>query len=228
MPYFIVASQRNFDSIGPARGERRGSLLSFLGSFWENCMSLLSAVDLPDVELLKIWNLGRQESKRAGASLAGLLQGLKSGHLFLSVPTPLIRGIYDSLAEPGITLPYRGAEEALRTGIVVMSPKEVEKVGGLSAIKERGQQFRYYLGEIVETPAYGHVGVSRCWRMKVSSPELKTLRYSYGLPDKIDGKHGFSIEIAHRRSGVLGKNDISRSADTSDLGKERTWENLLD
>lgn len=171
-------------------------------------MSILSEIDSPQLPLLKLWNIGRHIDKQANVKLSGILQQLKSGHLFLSVPTPFIRGVFDSLSEPGISLPYHTPDESLKTGIIVMSPAEVAEIGGSSKITERGQQFQYALGKLIDMPTPKKSGISHCWCFTVNAPELKALRRSYGLSP--EPEHGFLIEIAHRRTGVLYSNDTSK------------------
>jgi hypothetical protein len=170
---------------------------------------MLSVTGLPDESHFLLWAYGNEPEKRATVELSGLLQASGLGYLLLSVPTAMVRGVFDAMHEPGITLP---AEiDGIRAGIVVMTPDELESIGGPSKISERGKTFRYQLGELQETPAKGWPGISTCWHLRVKSPELAKLRKSYGLPDKVEGQSDFSIVVACRKVGVLASNAVSKS-----------------
>lgn len=169
---------------------------------------LLSVNGLPPESHFKLWQIGNSVEKRAGTELSGLLQVIGSGYLVLSVPTSLVRGVFDALIEPGITLP--SAVDGMRACIIVMTPSELESIGGASNVSERGKSFHYQLGELVETPAKGWPGISTCWHLRVKSPELTKLRRTYGLPDKLEKGSDFSIVVACRKVGVLAANAKSK------------------
>lgn len=170
---------------------------------------MLSVNDLPPESHFLLWTYGNDAEKRAAVELNGLLQASSTGYLLLSVPTALVRGVFDALHEPGIMLPAQ--VDGLRAGIVVMTPEELESVGGASKVSERGKPFKYQLGDLQETPAKGWPGISTCWHLRVRSPELSKLRRSYGLPEKVEGRSDFSIVVACRKVGVLSANAVSKA-----------------
>lgn len=176
-------------------------------------MSLIETTDLPDVRHLKLYEQVKDLEKRAAVRMSGLLQATNSGHLIVGVPTALVRGIFDAMDEPGISLPASVDGGALRAGIVVMTPEELEAVGGPGKITERGKQYPYQLGELVEAPARNWPGVSACWHLRIKSPELGKLRRTYGLPTKLTGDSDLSIVVACRKSGVLAANATSKSTE---------------
>jgi len=186
-------------------------------------MSLLFTVDIPDYRHLLLYDVVSCPEKRAEVKMTGLLQVTSSGYLIIGVPTALVRGIFDAMHEPGISLPNAVDEGALRAGIVVMTPAELEQAGGSDYISERGKNFTYYLGGLKETQAIGWPGVSTCWHMKIKSPDLGKLRRSYGLPTKVEGDSDFSIVVAVRKTGVLAGNAASKVMKQKDSQKLPSW-----
>lgn len=174
-------------------------------------MSVISVTGLPSTDIFELYAYGTNAEKRAAAKLSGLLQVISSGYLILAVPTALIRGVFDALDEPGISLPSSIDNGAVRAGIVVMTPSEIESLGGATKITERGRAFSYSLGDLVEAPAIRWPGVAKCWHLKVKSPELGQLRRSYGLPTLIAGESDFSIVVACQKTGVLAATSTSKS-----------------
>jgi hypothetical protein len=150
-------------------------------------------------------------------ALSGELYGSSKGALLLSVPNSLVRGAFSALDENGLVLPNQGKFNA---HIIVMTPEEVSKIGGLAKITERGKHFHYNLGPLHEGPITNSFDFSKVWFLSVASPELAQFRKTYGL-DSGPGKHGFNIVIALRKLGVLGRNEISKLAaeDTLPGGK---------
>jgi hypothetical protein len=174
-------------------------------------MSLISTTDIPDIKQLQLYTAVKDLEKRSAVRMSGLLQATKSGHLIVGVPTALVRGVFDAMAEPGISLPNSVDGGALRAGVVVMTPDELESIGGPDKVTERGKQFPYHMGELEETPARNWPGVTVCWHLRIKSPELGKLRRTYGLPTKLSGSNDFSIVVACRKSGVLAANSTSKS-----------------
>jgi len=172
---------------------------------------LLQLNDLPDPRHFLLYEACRDEEKRAAVQLSGLLQATSSGYLIVGVPAALVRGVFDALHAPGISLPAAIDGGALRAGIVVMTPDELKSIGGRESVTERGKQYSYQLGDLEETPARDWPGVSTCWHLRIKSPDLGALRRSYGLPSKLEGDCDFSIVIACRKVGVLTSNAISKS-----------------
>jgi len=160
------------------------------------------------------WMMGKQAA--AGESITYSLTGLfyvttvNGKHWgLLSAPAALVRGLLDAMHEPGMTpLVHKGR---LLSHIVVMSPSEIEAVGGPDRLKaDRGKPFRYTIGRLVSfEPAWP--GVSRCWALRIHSPELQQLRRTYGLSGLPDGGRGeFRILVGIRKRGVTGRNAISK------------------
>jgi len=186
-------------------------------------MSLISVTDQPSSDFLKLYTDVKDKEKRAAVQMAGLLQATKGGHLIVGVPAALVRGVYDAMSEPGISLPTSVDGGALRAGIVVMTPSELESVGGASKVSERGKQYPYTLGDLVEVSARGWPGVSACWHLRIKSPELGKLRRSYGLSTKLEGDSDFSIVVACRKSGVLASNATSKATSDEKSQKLPDW-----
>jgi len=186
-------------------------------------VSLISTFDFPDYRNFLLYDAVKDEEKRAEVRLSGLLQVTSGGYLLVGVPTALVRGVFDAIHEPGICLPSAIDGEFLRAGIVVMTPEELEDVGGADEISERGKTFTYHLGGLEEAPAKGWPGVATCWHLRIKSPELSKLRRSYGLPTRIEGVSDFSIIVACRKVGVLATNGKSKVTSQPNGQKLPAW-----
>jgi len=147
-------------------------------------------------------------------SLAGRLVGSKSGWIVLEVPMALVHGAFDALHEPGVEMPPAFSDyENYKAHISVMRPDEVEQIGGLDKITERGHFFHYTLGPIQTVEPAGWAEMSKVWFIKVKSPELEKLRKSYGLSARPkDNEFDFHITIGVRRKNVLRANDVAKAA----------------
>jgi hypothetical protein len=148
-----------------------------------------------------------------GTELVGKLYKSNSGWILLKVPNAFVRGIFDSMDEPGIELPPRDSEEdqRLNAHISVMRPEELESIGGPNNVTERGRDFRYTIGKMKSFNPRGWAAMSKCWVMEVKSPELEKLRKSYGLTAiPGDGGYPFHITVAVRRAKVLQENEIAK------------------
>jgi hypothetical protein len=157
-------------------------------------------------------------SKQAGDAvlsyaMQGKLYASSSGWLLLSVPNALVRGVFDSLSEPGIELPPSGPnEDRLNAHISVMRASEIESIGGIDKISERGHAFHYTLGPLRTCVPDGWDEMSKVWFLEVRSPELERLRKSYGLSALPNGgKYAFHISVAVRRKHVLRENEVSKA-----------------
>lgn len=140
-------------------------------------------------------------------AFSGILYLSSSGWLLLSVPNQFVRGAFDALHERGLELPT-DERNRLNAHISVMSPEEIETVGGPEEITERGHQFSYSLGPLRTVEPSNWKGVSRVWYITVDSPELRELRRSYGLTPL---RKGFDhhITIAIRRTTTKTANVVT-------------------
>lgn len=194
-------------------------------------MSLIRAVDGPDPRLQAAYDYafnhvkacqeldrcvltkaGDAEPPATSFSLSGRLYASKSGWILLSVPNAVIRGLFDAIDEPGIELPYH-TDGSLNAHISVMRPAEIEGIGGVDAVSERGHTFHYTLGRLKTVEPAGWGEMSRVWFVEVYSPELQTLRKTYGLtPLPNDNKFQFHITVATRKKKILQNNDVRKAA----------------
>lgn len=160
----------------------------------------------------------------ASPKLAGRLYLSKTGWLLLSVPNALLRGLFSALNEPGVELPYH-TDGTLNAHISVCRKEEVERAGGPEAFeKDRGRVFHYQLAQVETVEPSSWDGVSRVWMVRVKSPELETLRKSYGLTAlPKNNEHAFHLTFAVRRTNVLRANDVAKAAafDVSALPPDR-------
>ncbi len=154
--------------------------------------------------------------------LTGRLYFSRSGWLMLSVPNAVGRGFFDALSIVGAELPLNSSGQ-YNAHISVMSPDEVEKLGGGDKITERGHDFHYTTGPVKEVAPGTWEGVSKVWYVTVESPELRNLRKSYGLEPYYNG-HDFHITFAIKRTGVERNNDVSKVTSHFDVeqGRERS------
>ena len=170
-----------------------------------------------------LYNIGNaygwlaKSSKTASAEyhLSGRLYLAKSGWLLLSVPNALVRGVFDAMSHAGAELPLAGTlnvpnvdKDLLNAHISVLTSDEVASVGA-NKINERGHSFRYSLGPVKEITPKNIDGVSKLWVIQISSPELSTLRKSYGL-SALPKDEPFHITVAVRKRNVLRDNDVSK------------------
>lgn len=134
----------------------------------------------------------------------------------LAVPFDLIRGVNSALGIPGISLPdpsrsingmVGGPSQGsgsldVYSEICVIPSDEMEVVD--MDIRERGKEFRYGLGPVVEITNNRSVDVEKKWAIKITSPELQAVRRSYGLPSLpvIGGVSGFTCVVAQKTRGV--------------------------
>lgn len=164
---------------------------------------------------------------KAGAAvkthaLSGELYASSSGWMLLAVPNALVRGAFDALDENGAELPLHNGK--LNAHCSVFRPEEVDQIGGIGKITERGHHYHYTLGPVKEVQPAGWDAMSRVWFIEIESPELQQLRKSYGLSAlPKDGKHPFHVTIGVRRKHVLRTNEVSKAAEAERLvASERT------
>ena len=151
------------------------------------------------------------EAPETAQALMGTLYLSKSGWLLLSVPNALGRGAFDALGEQGVELPIQGSTGQYNAHITIMSPDDIEQIGGPDRITERGHQFHYTTGPIKTVKPAGWADVERVWFIDVHSPELERLRRSYGLSSLPNNdKHRFHITIGVRKKKVLGRNTVQK------------------
>lgn len=137
----------------------------------------------------------------------GQLYGAQSGWLLLRVPNALAIGAFRALNEPGLVLPSHG-KLPFNAHISVMTKEEVDSIGGLDKINERGKSFGYSLIGADSVQATDRDGAySRYWYLQVRSASLAALRRTYGLPEP---QVPFHVTIAARPRMVLRQNGISK------------------
>ena len=189
-------------------------------------MSLLSVDDRPPVIDRLHYRAGEiigtffKEAADAtpAYNLAGTLYLSPSGYVLLQVPNALVRGTFAAMHEAGAELPPSGPDGKMNAHITVFHPEDLEAIGGPDKVTERGKQFRYSIGRLMEVEPDGWADMAKVWFLKVHSPELQALRRSYGLSSlPKDGKYDFHITVAVRRKKVLGRND-SRKGELSGAG----------
>jgi acylphosphatase len=139
-------------------------------------------------------------------ALAGRLQAGPSGNLELTVPSSLIKGVFDALDEPGAEFVVRN--NRTECAIKVMTKEEISKLGGVSHISERGHSYHYTLGPIVELPATGDY--DKLWAISIKSDDLEKIRKSYGL--ETSPQLGFYIPVGCKKKRVTEDNSVSKLA----------------
>jgi len=167
------------------------------------------------------------DAELAGYPFSGMLYATPENWVLLSVPNALVRGAFDAMDEPGIELPPDSERLGrLNAHVSVMRPKEIEQIGGIDRITERGHRFNYQIRPVYTVKPAGWTEMERCWFIRVDSPELEKLRKSYGLsPIPDEGSKPFHITLAVRRKGVLGPNEKAKGPDVPRLSPENlAWE----
>ena len=139
-------------------------------------------------------------------AMSGELYLANTGWIFLAVPNALVRAVFATMVEPGISLPTR--DGALQAHISVMRPAEIEQLGGPGKLaNDRGKRYRYSLGRMKTVEPHNDDQISRVWFLEVHRPELNALRNSYGLPTP---KYPYHITVAVRRKNVLRATEVSK------------------
>lgn len=138
--------------------------------------------------------------------LEGRLVLLGSGYLVLSVPNAIVLGAYRALSSPGLMLPFYDGK--LNAHCTVLSPAEVEQIGGPEKITERGKSFKYRLGTVQSRAL--NKDYAKVYYFTVTSPELSLLRRTYGLSSEPD--FPFHITVAYRKPSVLYTNSVTKVA----------------
>ena len=142
-------------------------------------------------------------------AMTGRLYKSPKGFILLSVPNAIVRGVYDTLDEPGVELPPTMGDRQLNAHITVMRPEEIDG----DKVTERGHSYHYTLGPLKEVTPAGWKDMSKAWVIQVKSPELEKLRKSYGLTKlPHDGEYPFHITVAVRRKNVLNPGDVAKAA----------------
>ncbi len=164
-------------------------------------MSILTRMDNPVTPQLYEAGLKYAADGEVAYHLVGTLQ-FSDDRLIVAIPNAFVNGLFKQLGEHGIEPVKEGGR------IEVMSPDEVQAIGGADKISERGKQYTYTLGRFIVTEP-DLPGVSHLWFMRVHSPDLQTLRKSYGL-SSLPSNADLRICVAIRRRGVLGRNETSK------------------
>lgn len=181
-------------------------------------MSLISVRDGPRFADRVALAAGAAMVKNAAAaatsySLTGTLYLSQSGWLLMSVPNALARGVFAAIDEHGVELPPSEHGQGFNAHVTVMSPQDIEKLGGPARITERGKQYRYTLGRLKEVVPDDWPGVLKVWYVAVYSPDLQALRRSYGLSSlPHDGEYEFHCTVAVRRRGVLATGETVKAS----------------
>jgi len=135
----------------------------------------------------------------ATGRMSGELKLSSSGWALLDVPNSFVRGVFDSMDEPGISLPISSefGSGKLNAHVSVMDKDEVDDAGGPTVVRASdGRAFRYQLGPMkVVKPKRG--SWKRVWYITVNSPELEAFRKEHGLsarPNK--NKFDFHVTVA--------------------------------
>lgn len=151
------------------------------------------------------WQAGQQlaakeadDAKPSYAMVGTLYVPNSGGGVFLSVPNALVRGVFASLHEPGVRLPPRGdADNSLDANIQACSREELSMIGGADRIRERGKQFSFSLGRLIEVEDPGTWSrMRKVFMLTVHSPALQAWRRSLGLSAKPhNGNYPFHIAV---------------------------------
>lgn len=178
-------------------------------------MSILSVTDGVGFTDRLFLAVGGRLVKEAGTpepafNLRGTLYLSDRGWILLTVPNAMVRGMFQAMHEPGTELPF-DKDGGLNAHISVFRPEELESLGGPDHVTERGKTFTYTVGRVYSVEPGGWAEMSKVWYLKVHSPELQTLRRSYGLsPLPNDGKYDFHITVAVRKKHVLHTNEVRK------------------
>lgn len=112
------------------------------------------------------------------------------------------------IPEPGVEPPSTFG----RYKVLVMTPDELDSIGGPDVVEERGRHFDFRLGP-VEVVKNLYPGWQKAWVLRIYSESLKRLRNSYGLPSLPDSVRGFFAVVGVQRKGVLSPRSKNTKVD---------------
>jgi hypothetical protein len=145
----------------------------------------------------------------------GRLYASASGWILLSTPNAIGRGVFDTLQEPGLELPPGPSGGPYSAHVSVIRDSELEALGGVDAISERGHSFPFSVGHLMKITNPDWKEMSVVYALEVHSPALEQLRRSYGLPSlphKGGKEFPFHLTVAVRRKNVLYDNGIAKQS----------------
>lgn len=124
-------------------------------------------------------------------TLKAKLEQADDGFVYLKIPDEVIDGIFELIKEDRKSKPpsKKGAH------VSVMYADELDED---QKIKEVGEEFEFTLGDVMTVEPEGWDSMERVWFVAIESPELESLRESYGLSKRLNG-HDYHITVAVRR-----------------------------
>ncbi len=118
----------------------------------------------------------------------GILTKKLNGFIYLDVSNAFITSLAPLLEMPGELKSPPTAARSVGAHISVFH--ETENI----APQELGQAFSFQVKEVRSVVVHTRDGLKKLWMIAVDSPELESLRQSYGCPPKLQG-HDFHITI---------------------------------
>lgn len=135
-------------------------------------------------------------SDRKEEKIKGRLMQTEDGFLYLDLPDQLIDAFHLMIDDPKAKKPPYNTKKMNNVGahVSVAYKDEMED----KEVKELGDEFYCGIKGFVSLDPEGWNEMDRVWFLELDAPELKKLRKSYGLSEKLNG-HEFHSTVAIRK-----------------------------
>lgn len=135
-------------------------------------------------------------SDRKKEKIKGRLMQTDDGFLYLDLPDSLIDAFVAMVDDPKAKKPPYNTKKMNNVGAHVSVAYKDEMEG--KKVKELGKDFFCSIKGFVSLDPEGWNEMDRVWFLELDAPELKKLRKSYGLSEKLNG-HEFHSTLAIRK-----------------------------
>lgn len=135
-------------------------------------------------------------SDKKKEKIKGKLKQTDDGFLYVDLPDSLIDAFVNMIDDPKAKKPPYNTKKMNNVGahVSVAYKDEVKDI----EIKELGEEFYFSIKDFVSLDPEGWNEMDRVWFLELDCPELKKLRKSYGLSEKLNG-HEYHSTVAIRK-----------------------------
>lgn len=135
-------------------------------------------------------------SDKKEEKIKGYLKQTEDGFLYVDLPDSLIDAFHDMIDDPKAKKPPYNTKKMNNVGAHVSVAYKDEMKD--KEVKELGKEFYFSIKKFVSLDPEGWNEMDRVWFLELDAPELKKLRKSYGLSEKLNG-HEFHVTLSIRK-----------------------------
>lgn len=135
-------------------------------------------------------------SDKKKEKIKGRLMQTDDGFLYLDLPDSLIDAFVAMIDDPRAKKPPYNTKKMNNVGAHVSVAYKDEMEG--KEVKEIGEDFYCGIKGFVSLDPEGWNEMDRVWFLELDAPDLKKLRKSYGLSEKLNG-HEFHVTVCIRK-----------------------------